>query len=63
MSCRLGHRRRLLIPALLVPFYWVMMSMAAVKALFQLLRAPNFWEKTAHGLHHPRPVRQDLPSG
>ena len=62
MSCRIGHRGRLLIPAMLVPFYWVMMSMAAVKSLFQLLRAPNFWEKTAHGLHHNQPRRQDLPT-
>jgi hypothetical protein len=35
---------------LLVPFYWVMMSMAALKALIQLIITPNFWEKTTHGL-------------
>jgi len=62
MSCRIGHRGRLLVPAMLVPLYWVMMSMAAVKAALQLLWAPNFWEKTVHGLHHGQPDRQDLHS-
>jgi len=52
MSCRLARNGRLLVPALLVPVYWVMMSMAAVKALLQLIGAPTFWEKTVHGLHH-----------
>jgi len=40
-----------------------MMSMAAVKALSQLVGAPNFWEKTVHGLHHePKPVVVDVAS-
>jgi len=51
MSVRVAKKGELLIPALLVPLYWVMMSMAAVKALSQLVGAPNFWEKTVHGLH------------
>jgi len=50
-SCRLSRRFELLWAALLVPLYWVMMSMAAAKAFFQLIGAPNFWEKTVHGLH------------
>ena len=63
MSCRVGKRGELLIPALLVPLYWVMMSMAAVKALSQLVGAPNFWEKTVHGLHHePQPAVADAAS-
>ena len=63
MSCRVGKRGELLIPALLVPLYWVMMSMAAVKALSQLVGAPTFWEKTVHGLHHePQPVVADAAS-
>jgi hypothetical protein len=51
ISCRLTRRGELLWAALLVPVYWVMMSMAAVKALWQLVGRPNFWEKTVHGLH------------
>ncbi len=63
MSCRVGKRGELLIPALLVPLYWVMMSMAAVKALSQLVGAPTFWEKTVHGLHHEQqPVVVDAAS-
>jgi hypothetical protein len=40
-----------LIPYSLTAFgYWVLMSIAAYKALWQLLRHPFFWEKTQHGL-------------
>jgi cellulose synthase/poly-beta-1,6-N-acetylglucosamine synthase-like glycosyltransferase len=35
---------------LLLPLYWVMMSIAATKALVQLATQPTYWEKTAHGL-------------
>jgi glycosyltransferase XagB len=30
--------------------YWVLMSIAAYKALFQLISNPFYWEKTQHGL-------------
>ncbi len=36
--------------ALLTPIYWVLMSVAAYKALFQLIKNPFYWEKTNHGL-------------
>ncbi|WP_197379161.1 glycosyltransferase [Mycolicibacterium mengxianglii] len=36
---------------LLAPFYWLLMSVAACKALWQLIRSPHYWEKTQHGLH------------
>lgn len=36
--------------ALLVPFYWVLQSVAALKAIYQLVFRPFFWEKTVHGL-------------
>lgn len=36
--------------ALLTPFYWILMSVAAYKALFQLIKNPFYWEKTHHGL-------------
>ena len=39
--------------ALISPIYWVMMSIAAVKAVAQLVTAPSFWEKTTHGLDVP----------
>lgn len=37
--------------AYLTPFYWLMMSFAAWKALYQLFVKPFYWEKTQHGLH------------
>ena len=46
-------RRRLLRCAwvlLLMPIYWLLLSIAAWRALFQLLRNPYRWEKTEHGL-------------
>ena len=53
----------LTLAALLVPLYWVMMSIASVKAIWQLVVTPSFWEKTAHGLdadsqsETPEPLR------
>jgi glycosyltransferase XagB len=35
---------------LLTPLYWIFLSIAAWRALFQLLREPYRWEKTEHGL-------------
>jgi hypothetical protein len=40
----------------LVPFsltvlgYWVLISIAAYRGLWQLLRNPFYWEKTQHGV-------------
>jgi cellulose synthase/poly-beta-1,6-N-acetylglucosamine synthase-like glycosyltransferase len=40
-----------LIPYSLTAFgYWVMISIAAYKGLWQLLRNPFYWEKTQHGV-------------
>jgi cellulose synthase/poly-beta-1,6-N-acetylglucosamine synthase-like glycosyltransferase len=50
VSARMTGRPGLVLAALLVPLYWVMMSVAAIKAVAQLLSSPSFWEKTAHGL-------------
>lgn len=46
--------------ALLVPFYWLAMSLAAWGALYSLVRRPHHWVKTKHGLHlsHQKAVRQ-----
>ena len=40
----------LFVAALLTPVYWVMMSIAAYKALLQVIFTPTYWEKTRHGL-------------
>ena len=35
---------------LLTPLHWLLLSLAAWRALFQLVTAPYAWEKTEHGL-------------
>lgn len=35
----------------LVPFYWLMTSIASYIAFYQLIVKPHYWEKTNHGLH------------
>jgi cellulose synthase/poly-beta-1,6-N-acetylglucosamine synthase-like glycosyltransferase len=57
VSC---HKRSLwtLFPyALLVPLYWVLISIAAYKGFYQLFTNPYYWVKTQHGLspHQPSP--------
>ena len=44
------HLYRLIPWALTVPAYWMLMSVAAYKALWQLIHRPFYWEKTEHGL-------------
>jgi hypothetical protein len=34
--------------ALLMPFYWIMMSAGAWKGFLQLITKPHHWEKTKH---------------
>jgi cellulose synthase/poly-beta-1,6-N-acetylglucosamine synthase-like glycosyltransferase len=50
VAARTANRPMLVLAAALVPVYWVMMSVAAAKAFWQLIVAPSFWEKTTHGL-------------
>jgi hypothetical protein len=35
---------------LLLPLHWLLLSIAAWRALYQLIFNPFHWEKTAHGL-------------
>ncbi|NLZ12726.1 MAG: general secretory system II protein E domain-containing protein, partial [Thermotogaceae bacterium] len=59
----LGAFRRKYYPltfiSLLNPFYWLLHSVSAYKALWQLLRKPHFWEKTQHGFTQPGPRKED----
>lgn len=46
----LKRRYHDLVPTgILQPLYWVLHSVAAYKALWQLITNPHFWEKTEHG--------------
>jgi glycosyltransferase XagB len=55
LTARSIRSEGLIFAALLVPIYWVMMSIAAAKALWQLVITPSFWEKTTHGLYPESP--------
>lgn len=47
--------RRWLAPwTLFMPFYWVAISAAGYRAIWQLIRNPFFWEKTQHGARSSR---------
>ncbi len=35
----------------LVPFYWLLSSIGAAMAVYQLAVKPHYWEKTDHGFH------------
>ncbi|WP_394811429.1 glycosyltransferase family 2 protein [Gordonia jinghuaiqii] len=50
VSARTRDKPYLLGAALLVPGYWFLQSMAAVKSVAQLIYKPSYWEKTVHGL-------------
>lgn len=55
LSAAAAARRRSwwLMPfTLLNPLYWVLHSIAAWRALWQLVFSPSVWEKTPHGLQH-----------
>ncbi len=44
------RRYRLVAWGLVNPLYWLMHSISAYKALWQLITRPHYWEKTTHGL-------------
>ncbi|MGZ8801058.1 MAG: glycosyltransferase [Mycobacterium sp.] len=50
IALREDDRSDLLVAGLTVPVFWVMMSIAAAKGCYQLIRNPSYWEKTFHGL-------------
>jgi len=37
--------------AFIVPFYWLVMSVASWKALYEIFVKPHYWSKTKHGMH------------
>ena len=54
--CAVAALRRkaydLMLYSLLNPAYWVLHSLAAWRALAQLVVKPSHWEKTPHGIEH-----------
>ena len=51
LACMKRKQYHLLPWTLLIPCYWLLMSLAALYALFELLVKPHYWQKTVHGLH------------
>jgi cellulose synthase/poly-beta-1,6-N-acetylglucosamine synthase-like glycosyltransferase len=51
VGCIRRKQYRLMKWTLLVPFYWMLMSVAAGFAFVQLIFKPHYWEKTQHGFH------------
>jgi cellulose synthase/poly-beta-1,6-N-acetylglucosamine synthase-like glycosyltransferase len=62
IAARLDRNPRLLGACFLYPAYWVLMSMAAVKAFIGLLIEPSHWDKTTHGLDIEADIGQILIS-
>ena len=54
-------RYGLVLWALLNPLYWLLHSLAAYKALWQLIVKPHYWEKTEHGLTGDHAGSSDIP--
>jgi glycosyltransferase XagB len=51
----LQRDRRWLVPwTFLMPFYWLAISAAGYRAMWQLIRKPFLWEKTQHGVRFAR---------
>jgi cellulose synthase/poly-beta-1,6-N-acetylglucosamine synthase-like glycosyltransferase len=61
LTARHTRPEGLVLAAMLVPIYWAMMSIAAVKAMWQLVMTPSFWEKTAHGLDSDADSEEEQP--
>ena len=52
LAARRRHAYDLIPFALLNPAYWMLHSIAAYRALWQLVVSPSHWEKTPHGIVH-----------
>jgi glycosyltransferase XagB len=50
MSLRGAGHRGLWLHVIFIPVYWLFVSAAAYRAVWQLIRAPFYWEKTQHGV-------------
>jgi cellulose synthase/poly-beta-1,6-N-acetylglucosamine synthase-like glycosyltransferase len=51
LACMKRKQYHLLPWTIFIPVYWLLMSIAALYALFELIVKPHYWQKTVHGLH------------
>src|SRR6185312_3778551 len=47
-TMQLRHRRRQALALATLPLYWLLMSVACLRAIGQLVRRPHYWAKTPH---------------
>jgi cellulose synthase/poly-beta-1,6-N-acetylglucosamine synthase-like glycosyltransferase len=59
-NSRASDKPELVGALIILPFYWLMMSLAAIKAAVQLALQPSYWEKTTHGLDRALAVDDKL---
>jgi cellulose synthase/poly-beta-1,6-N-acetylglucosamine synthase-like glycosyltransferase len=45
---------------ILLPFYWVLISIAGWRAVLQMILSPHRWEKTSHGSKNRPPIAKNL---
>jgi len=57
IGCYKREQWDIIVYVFLVPLYWLMMSVAAWIALYQIIFKPHYWEKTTHGLHLPTIIK------
>lgn len=50
MSLRGTRHQWLWLHVIFIPVYWLLVSAAAYRAVWQLFRAPFYWEKSTHGV-------------
>jgi cellulose synthase/poly-beta-1,6-N-acetylglucosamine synthase-like glycosyltransferase len=50
LACNKRRFHHLMPYALLMPFYWILISIGAWKGFLQLFTNPFYWEKTIHGM-------------
>jgi hypothetical protein len=57
LAARRRGYRGLLLQVLLMPFYWLLIPVAAYRAVLQFMTARFEWEKTEHGLARSMEIR------
>jgi hypothetical protein len=60
VSCARREQYDLVPWMLLLPVYWLLNSVAAYMALYELIVRPHYWQKTQHGLHLQHGEKVDI---
>ncbi len=59
VACLKRRNYSLLPAALLMPLYWVLISIGAWKGFLQLFTRPHYWEKTVHGFAQSSDIEKE----